>query len=213
MGKEGRGMWKEKWKQALLPSAEGGEKAQKRKIENLVVLIIIVIICILVINSIWKPSKTEQNSELTETAGRKLAQSQTQEENTVQDTTASNLEDILSKIQGVGKVKVLLTYSQTSVTLPMYNENSKQTTTEEVDTEGGERKITEEDTQKDVIFQESNGTKMPVTQSIVQPKMEGAIITATGASNIEIKTNIIQAVEAVTGLATHKIQVFEMRGE
>lgn len=45
------------------------------------------------------------------------------------------------------------------------------------------------------------------------PKIEGAIITAQGASNIDVKTNIIQAVEAVTGLATHKIQVFEMTNE
>lgn len=47
----------------------------------------------------------------------------------------------------------------------------------------------------------------------IMPKIEGAIITAQGASNIDVKTNIIQAVEAVTGLATHKIQVFEMTNE
>ena len=46
----------------------------------------------------------------------------------------------------------------------------------------------------------------------MQPKIEGAIITAKGANNADIKANIIQAVEAVTGLATHKIQVFEMNG-
>ena len=41
--------------------------------------------------------------------------------------------------------------------------------------------------------------------------MEGAIVTAQGAGNTEVKTNIIQAIEAVTGLATHKIQVFTMQ--
>ncbi len=46
----------------------------------------------------------------------------------------------------------------------------------------------------------------------MQPKIEGAIITAKGANNADTKANIIQAVEAVTGLATHKIQVFEMNG-
>ena len=30
-------------------------------------------------------------------------------------------------------------------------------------------------------------------------------------SNAEVKSKIVQAVEAVTGLATHKIQVFEMQ--
>lgn len=47
--------------------------------------------------------------------------------------------------------------------------------------------------------------------SIVSPKIEGAIITAQGASNVEVKSNIISAVEAVTGIGSHKIQVFEMK--
>lgn len=42
------------------------------------------------------------------------------------------------------------------------------------------------------------------------PKIEGAIIIAEGGGNAVTKTNIIQAVSAVTGLATHKIQVFKM---
>ena len=92
----------------------------------------------------------------------------------------------------------------------MYNENTKVSNTEENDTSGGTRKIQQTDSQKDIIYKEENGEKMPITQKIVQPKMEGAIITAKGATNAETKTNIIQAVEAVTGLATHKIQVFEM---
>lgn len=66
------------------------------------------------------------------------------------------------------------------------------------------------DSKKEVIYEEKDGEKTLITQSIISPKIEGAIITAKGASNPTVKTNIIQAVEAVTGLATHKIQVFEM---
>ena len=50
----------------------------------------------------------------------------------------------------------------------------------------------------------------PITQKNITPKIEGAIIAAQGASNANVKANIISAVEAVTGLPTHKIQVFEM---
>ena len=42
------------------------------------------------------------------------------------------------------------------------------------------------------------------------PTIEGAIITAKGASNATVKSNIISAVEAATGLTIDKIQVFEM---
>jgi len=94
----------------------------------------------------------------------------------------------------------------------MYNESSKVSNTEESDTSGGTRKIQETDSQKDIIYKEENGEKTPITQKVVQPKIEGAIITAKGANNADTKANIIQAVEAVTGLATHKIQVFEMNG-
>ena len=93
----------------------------------------------------------------------------------------------------------------------MYNENTKETSTEEKDETGGTRTIKESDTQKDVIFKEDNGQKEPIIQKTVMPKMEGAIITAEGAEIANVKANIIQAVEAVTGLATHKIQVFEMK--
>lgn len=41
-----------------------------------------------------------------------------------------------------------------------------------------------------------------------EPVIEGAIVTASGAENSNVKSNIVSAVEAVTGLATHKVQVF-----
>ena len=65
-------------------------------------------------------------------------------------------------------------------------------------------------TNKEIIYEEKDGEKIPITQKVIMPKMEGAIITAEGASNVNIKTNIIQAVSAATGLSTYRIQVFEM---
>ena len=92
----------------------------------------------------------------------------------------------------------------------MYNEDTSQKDTEETDTSGGKRKIIETDVKKDIIYEEADGEKVPITQSIISPKVEGAIITAEGAGNATTKANIIQAVEAVTGIASHKIQVFAM---
>ena len=71
-------------------------------------------------------------------------------------------------------------------------------------------KIESTDINKEIVFEQENGENKPITEKIVMPKIEGAIITAKGAGDMTIKTNIIQAVEAVTGLATHKIQVFVM---
>ena len=80
----------------------------------------------------------------------------------------------------------------------MYNEDNQKNDTEETDTSGGNRKVSQTTTKKEVIYQEINGEKIPVTQSIINPKIEGAVIIATGAKNTNVKTDIIQAVEAAT---------------
>ena len=49
-------------------------------------------------------------------------------------------------------------------------------------------------------------------QKKLSPKVEGAIIIANGVDDVNVKKDILSAVEVVTGLATHKIQVFE-KGE
>ena len=190
------------------------EKNNKKTIENLVVFVVILIVTIIAINMIWKDdknknSKSERNS--LDVTGIKSSISENIKESSDQNDIELKLENILSQIDGVGKVKVLVTYSSTSMLIPLYNEDSEESLTEENDKEGGTRKITENKRKKDIIYQESSGEKKPITQSLISPKVEGAVITAVGAENADVKSKIIQAVEAVTGLATHKIQVFEMK--
>ena len=172
------------------------ELNRKKTIENLVVFVIILIIVLLSINVIWNKDKKEDNKSTID-ENKKLA---TIEENSKDDNslTSEKLENILSKINGVGKVKVYITYSQTSQIIPIYNEDISQKDTQEEDTQGGTRKVVETDTKKEVVYNEKSGSKTIITQSIVSPKIEGAIVTAEGGNNTNTKANIIQAVEAIT---------------
>ena len=72
---------------------------------------------------------------------------------------------------------------------------------------GGTSTIETSDENREIIVDSDN---KPITEKVIMPKIEGAIIIAQGGENATIKANIIQAVSAVTGLATHKIQVFKM---
>lgn len=47
-------------------------------------------------------------------------------------------------------------------------------------------------------------------ETIKFAEIQGAVVIAKGAGQASVKANIIQAVEAATGLSTYKIQVFEM---
>ena len=133
------------------------------------------------------------------------------ENNTYQTELESKLENILSTIKNVGKVNVLINYSESSSLVPLYNESTTTSSTEEGDTSGGTRNVTETETKKDVVFSEKSGNKEPVTQKTVMPTIQGAVITAEGAGDPIVKTNIINAVGALTGLSIDKIQVFEIQ--
>lgn len=189
-----------------------GENKNKKKIENLIFLIIILIITVIAINTIWKDDKNKQETtkDTNSLSGKVLADSG-QEESSYQTELEGKLENILSTIKNVGKVKVLINYSESSSMVPLYNESTTTSSTEEGDSGGGTRNVTETENKKDVVFSESSGSKEPVTQKTVMPTIQGAIITAEGASDATVKTNIINAVGAVTGLSIDKIQVFEIQ--
>lgn len=192
-------MLKEKFNKFL-----NGEGNNKKKTENLIFLLIILIVTVVAINFIWKDEESNTNSS--NISNKKLAT--TEEENLTQtDTLEMKLEHILSNIDGVGNVDVLITYNETEEIVPIYNKTDKKSVTNETDSAGGVRVTEETDAQQEVVYQNDE----IIVQKTISPKIEGAIITATGANNANVKTNIISAVEAATGLATHKIQVFEKK--
>lgn len=120
-------------------SLKPGEN-NKRKIENLVVFVIILIVTIIIINAVWNSDKKKQG-DLENTTDKILAQKdieQTQLKQNTSNELEEKLKNILEKIQGVGKVEVLLTYSQSSQTMAMYNEDKTQSDTEETDTRAEE---------------------------------------------------------------------------
>ena len=123
-------MFKEKAALIIRKFQRNEDGDNKKKIENLVVFIIVLIVTIVLINYIWngdKKTKSDSNSNTKVLSEEKI------EIVTDEDSMERKPESILSKVKGVGEVKVLITYSKTSETMPMYSENISQTTTEEND--------------------------------------------------------------------------------
>lgn len=194
----------------LTSGEESEKKGKNKKIENLIFLIILLIVTVIMINSIWT-GDSENSQEHTDKVLADVLKTDDVNEGTGYYKLQESLEEILETIEGVGKVKVLINYSETSTTVAMYNETKTESITEEQDTEGGTRNVTQTDTQKEIAYTEADGNSNPITEKVIMPAIEGAIITAEGAANATIKSNIISATQAITGLATHKIQVFKMQ--
>lgn len=190
-------------KELFKKSEEGKDK--KKQIENIVVFIIILIVTVLIINNIWSEEEKDDTENIHD-ATKVLART----DSSSQDNLEDKLEDILETINGVGKVNVLIKYSESSTVVAMYNETTSESTTKENDGDGGSKDVKEIENKKEIVYTDENGTNKPITEKVVMPVIEGAIITAQGAGNATVKSSIVSAVEAVTGLAVHKIQVFEM---
>lgn len=190
-------------KEIFKKSEDGKDK--KKQIENIVVFIIILIVTVLIINNMWSGEEKESEENVTDTS-KVLAKTDSSQQDNLED----NLEDILASINGVGKVKVLIKYSESSTVVAMYNETISESTTKESDGDGGSKDVKESENKKEIVYTDEDGTNKPITEKVVMPVIEGAIVTAQGAGNANVKSSIVSAVEAVTGLAVHKIQVFEM---
>ena len=183
---------------------------KNKTIENLIFFIIILVVTLVLVKYIFSGNKKENKNESYEDA--KLVSSNevisNSETENYKESLKNDLINILKKIDGVGDVDVLITYSETSKLVPIYNENSSESKTSEEDASGGSRVVESYDMSKEVITDDSS---IPITEKVIMPKIEGAIIICEGANNIDVKNNVISAVEAATGLKVHKIQVFEMK--
>lgn len=164
----------------------------KRK-ENLIFLLILLVILLFSCSYIFNNSKT------VETINKNIESENISEEKNVISQTEKveqKLENILSQISGISDVSVALTYSNNGNSTPIYN--TKETTNE-----------TQSTTEKNVAYNEENGDKVAVIATTTLPSVEGAIVVAKGASNVEIKSKIANAVAISVGIPVYKVQVFE----
>ena len=111
---------------------------------------------------------------------------------------SQKLQQILGKMDGVGRVEVMLSIAFGEKTIYQYDQ----------DISGGESGTNRLDT---VIVTDSNRTESGLVQQVNPPTYLGAIIVCQGADNVSVRLNIIEAVSKVTGLGTDRISVLKMK--
>lgn len=126
-------MIKEKIKSLVKKKTSGDNK---KTLENLIVFLVLLIITVIAINIIWGKENNNEKQSPIDDSYKVLAYNKN-ESNNSQDSEydlEKKLENILSQISGVGKVQVLITYSETSSVVAMRNEKKNSSKTEENDT-------------------------------------------------------------------------------
>lgn len=110
-------------------------------------------------------------------------------------TAEERLEQILSQIQGVGKVRVLLTVAEGEKVVYVYDEDRSET---DVNREA-------------VVITDQSRAQAGLISQVLPPSYLGAVIVCQGGDLPGVKLAIVEAVCDATGLTADKITVLKMK--
>lgn len=144
---------------------------------------VLLVICVGIILMLWPGKKSAENIEQNAIPAE------------VQSSTEAQLQTILSKIKGAGRVEVMLTTSRGEETVY------------QLDSDRSENQ-TREDT---VIISDDQRSQNGLISQINPPVYQGAIVVCDGADDPAVRLSIVEAVSKATGLGASSISVLKMK--
>ena len=192
------------------------ENLQKLNLSKKTTANLIIVFCVglalILIADFYKDIRTGRNAE------ESIYNEGTQTEiGTIKDTAPdyvsgleNDLSSILSKIQGAGRVSVMITLNGGTEIIPAKDESISDKVTNEKDTSGGTRIINEKATDDKVVFTAAQGgNSKPLIIKEINPEIKGVIVVAEGAEDSKVKLKISQAVQTVLDIPAYRVTVYE----
>lgn len=177
----------------------------KRALTNLLILFLTGILILITIN-FFTASDKNNNQDNTQNQSSDL-KSVSDYETTIQ----TKLKDTLEKIEGVGKVEVMVSFESGEEQVPAVNVNDSTNKTEEKDTEGGTRNTTQENNGSTVVITNDGSKSEPLIVKTYKPKVTGVCIVAEGAENSLTELRISKAVINLFNISDDKVNVYPMK--
>lgn len=119
------------------------------------------------------------------------------------------LEEILGQVDGVGRVKVLITYKSSSEKIVLQDSETDSTTEEETD--GTQtRKSNEKNVREETVYDKTDAGETPYVIKEIEPEIEGVLVAAEGGGNSQTAKNISDAIMALFNIEAHKIKVMKL---
>lgn len=202
------------------------QKLMKMGKDRYVLLFLVGIMCV-VIASVLETQEKKQSTNADGAADERQAQAGTQStKQGAQDRPAADeasvgsasmlyyseyfethLEEMLSKMEGVGKVCVVVTL-QSSEELILERNNPYNRKTDEQTRDGEQSMTTEIQSDSQVVFYENEqGRQTPIVIRRSAPAVKGIVVLAQGADQPGVSEKITQLLMALFGIDGHKIKV------
>lgn len=165
------------------------QKIKKFKGVEIAIVIVLISAMILIAISSFSTSKKEADSKT----------------NTLEDYCANleaRLNQVLSKIEGVGEVSSMITLEGGFQQKLAYNEENSTTTGEK---NGSTTQNTS--SSQSVIYITQNGVETPLVLYEENPKIAGVVVVSSGAKDVKVKLDIIRAVSTLLNVQASCIEV------
>lgn len=120
------------------------------------------------------------------------------------------LEEVLREMDGVGKVKVMITLSDYGEAIVEKDTVDMTNTIDETDSSGGSRNSYEHEVQAETVRVESDSGSYPYVGKEILPTIEGVVVVAEGGGNAMVVSQISKAAMALFPIEAHKIIVVKM---
>ncbi len=168
--------------------AVGGNK------NKILIIIIIIAILVLAFGSFGSESKQPQK-DIPE------IQNTLQIEEYISENER-RLEEMLTAVQGAGRVKAMITVSELSEKVVATDKKSD--TKQEAEKENTKRDVSQETT---TVIYGSGTDEKPFVIKEKLPVPSGVVIAATGAGDESVRLELYEAVKALYGLSGHRIKI------
>ncbi len=157
-----------------------------------------------------------ENGEVQDGEGLKENEN-SQDQGKAQDAYTHEMEErlsqALSQVEGVGQVKVLITWKTSGEKVVEKDMPFSSQRVEEDDGSGGQRLTVEEERGAETIYQQGeDGSRTPYVVKEIKPLAEGVLVIAQGGADPATAQNILEAVQALFPLDSHKIKIMKMEG-
>lgn len=122
------------------------------------------------------------------------------------------LEKLLGEMDGVGAVRVMITFSASGEEIPLKDVVRSDTDTTETDSGGGMRIVNEDAVEEETIYiTDAEGRRTPFIVRTTKPEVIGVAVIAEGGGNPEIQKNITAVIQSLFRIEANRIIVTKMK--
>lgn len=197
------------------------EKVKALKKENFIVILLIGVLLLVIV---WPVSEKEEpvrtKSGISDTSGATMVEMTGNEagsrEVATQDWLAyadfmeEALEEVLSSMEGAGKVKVMVTLESSGEAVVEKDITTGIDASTQVNADGGSHNTSGSDKTGETVYVQQDRISYPYIRQIISPKVAGVLVCAQGGDNQTVNKNITEAIQALFGIDAHKIKIIKM---